>query len=98
VKFEVDLTRGHKTGFFCDQRDNRLALTGFTPGKSVLDLCCYSGGFSCYAATRGGAADVTAVDIDETALETAERNRRSLRRKRWLAERGRGFSGPIRPC
>ncbi len=76
VKFEVDLTRGHKTGFFCDQRDNRLALTGFTPGKSVLDLCCYSGGFSCYAATRGAAADVTAVDIDETALETAERNRK----------------------
>ncbi|HOF19434.1 MAG TPA: class I SAM-dependent methyltransferase [Phycisphaerae bacterium] len=74
LKFEVDLTKGHKTGFFCDQRENRQALTHFTPGKSVLDMCCYSAGFSCYAAGPGRAADVTAVDIDETALETARRN------------------------
>lgn len=74
VRFEVDLAKGHKTGFFCDQRDNRLALTEFTPGRSVLDMCCYTGGFSCYAASAGQAADVTAVDIDEPALEMAKRN------------------------
>jgi 23S rRNA (cytosine1962-C5)-methyltransferase len=74
VRFEVDLAGGHKTGFFCDQRDNRLALTEFTPGRSVLDVCCYTGGFSCYAASAGQASDVTGVDIDEPALEMAKRN------------------------
>ncbi|MCE5326397.1 MAG: class I SAM-dependent rRNA methyltransferase [Planctomycetaceae bacterium] len=81
VKFEVDLSGGHKTGFFCDQRDNRLALTAFTAGKSVLDCCCYSAGFSCYAAAPGKAAAVTAVDIDEAALATAKRNMKHNRLK-----------------
>ncbi len=74
VKFNVQLSRGHKTGFFCDQRENRLALTHFTPGRQVLDVCCYSGGFACYAATAGRAAAVTAVDLDEQALATARAN------------------------
>jgi 23S rRNA (cytosine1962-C5)-methyltransferase len=74
VKFAVDLQRGHKTGYFCDQRENRLAMTQFTPGKRVLDVCCYTGGFAVYAATLGGAAEVTGVDLDENALEVAERN------------------------
>lgn len=74
VKFTVDLSRGHKTGFFCDQRENRLALTTLTGGKRMLDVCCYSGGFSCYAATIGAAASVTAVDLDEEALATAADN------------------------
>jgi 23S rRNA (cytosine1962-C5)-methyltransferase len=76
VKFQVQLARGHKTGFFCDQRENRLALAGFTPGKSVLDVCCYSGGFSCYAATLGSVENVMAVDLDENALVTAKVNAR----------------------
>jgi 23S rRNA (cytosine1962-C5)-methyltransferase len=74
IHFAVRLATGHKTGFFCDQRDNRLALTAFTPGKRVLDVCCYTGGFACYAAARGGAAAVTAVDLDEKALEVARHN------------------------
>jgi len=74
VKFHVRISKGHKTGFFCDQRENRLGLTAFTPGRSVLDVCCYTGGFSCYAAGRGKAAAVTAVDLDENALETAREN------------------------
>jgi len=74
VRFEVDLTKGHKTGFFCDQRDNRLALTELTAGADMLDMCCYTGGFSCHAAGRGGAKSVTAVDIDEPALDVARRN------------------------
>ena len=53
VRFQIDLTHGHKTGFFCDQRENRLGLTRFTPGMRVLDLCAYSGGFGVYAATLG---------------------------------------------
>ena len=74
VKILVQMSRGHKTGFFCDQRDNRLAVTAFTPGRHVLDVCCYTGGFSCYAATRGQAASVTAVDLDEHALAAARQN------------------------
>ena len=74
VKFQVDLKSGHKTGFFCDQRDNRQALAALTAGKKVLDVCCYSGGFSCYAATQGKAAGVQGVDLDEAALEIAHAN------------------------
>jgi 23S rRNA (cytosine1962-C5)-methyltransferase len=74
VRFAVDLRRGHKTGFFCDQRENRLALTKFTPGKRVLDVCCYTGGFAVYAGALGNAAEVTGVDLDENALVVAEEN------------------------
>jgi 23S rRNA (cytosine1962-C5)-methyltransferase len=74
VRFQIDLTHGHKTGFFCDQRENRLALTHFTPGMRVLDLCAYSGGFGVYAASLGKAAGVTCVDLDEDAIALAQRN------------------------
>ena len=74
VNFEVDFERGHKTGFFCDQRDNRLKLASMVRGKTMLDLCCYSGGFSIYAKLLGGAAEVTAVDLDENAIAMAKRN------------------------
>ena len=74
VRFCVDLAHGHKTGFFCDQRENRLAATALTPGRSVLDCCCYTGGFACYAATLGKARSVTGVDLDEKALEVAKAN------------------------
>jgi 23S rRNA (cytosine1962-C5)-methyltransferase len=74
VRFRVQFQGGHKTGFFCDQRDNRLALSRFTPGKSVLDVCCYTGGFGIYALARGQAADVTCVDLDEKAIALAKDN------------------------
>ncbi|WP_435016850.1 class I SAM-dependent rRNA methyltransferase [Tundrisphaera sp. TA3] len=74
VRFRILFQGSHKTGFFCDQRDNRLALTRFTPGQSVLDVCCYTGGFGVYALTRGKAADVTCVDLDEKAIATAKDN------------------------
>jgi 23S rRNA (cytosine1962-C5)-methyltransferase len=64
----------HKTGFFCDQRENRLDLTNFTPGRSVLDVCCYTGGFGIYSLVRGKAADVTCVDLDEKAIALAREN------------------------
>ena len=74
VRYEVDFTEGHKTGFFCDQRDNRRKLALWTQGKRVLDLCCYTGGFALSAMVTGGAAEVTAVDLDEHAIEQAKRN------------------------
>jgi len=74
VNFEVDFAQGHKTGFFCDQRDNRLKLSRLVEGKSMLDLCCYSGGFSIHAKLHGKAREVTAVDLDEKAILMAKRN------------------------
>ena len=76
VKFLVQAGGGHKTGFFCDQRDNRLALAELTPGRRVLDCCCYTGGFACYAASRGGARSVDGVDLDEEAIAGAQINAR----------------------
>ncbi len=74
VRFRVQFAGGHKTGFFCDQRENRLALTRFTPGRTVLDACCYTGGFGLYAMVKGGAAEVTCVDLDEKAIALAKEN------------------------
>ena len=74
IRYEVDFAEGHKTGFFCDQRENRRLLTKFTKGARVLDLCCYTAGFSLNAKLTGGAEEVTAVDLDETAIAQAKRN------------------------
>ena len=73
VRYEVDFSAGHKTGFFCDQRDNRQQFATLAAGLTVLDLCCYTGGFAISAALAG-AADVTGVDLDETAVAMAKRN------------------------
>jgi 23S rRNA (cytosine1962-C5)-methyltransferase len=74
TRFRVDFEAGHKTGFFCDQRDNRRLLASFCHGKSVLDLCCYTGGFAVQAKKVGGAGEVIGVDLDEEALELAKEN------------------------
>jgi 23S rRNA (cytosine1962-C5)-methyltransferase len=74
VRFRVDMQAGHKTGFFCDQRENRRRLSRFCRGASVLDVCCYTGGFGVYAKKLGGAESVTGVDLDEKAVELAKRN------------------------
>ncbi len=74
VRYEVDFAGGHKTGFFCDQRDNRRAIATFSKGARVLDLCCYTGGFSLCATILGGADEVTSVDLDEAAVAQARRN------------------------
>ena len=73
IRYEIDFSTGHKTGFFCDQRDNRKLFASHAKDRSVLDLCCYTGGFSISAALAG-ASEVTAVDLDETAIEMAKRN------------------------
>ena len=74
VRYEVDFAEGHKTGFFCDQRDNRRRFADFCAGKRVLDLCCYTGGFALNAKLTGKAAEVTGVDLDEKAVAQAKRN------------------------
>lgn len=74
IRFRVDLEAGHKTGFFCDQRDNRRAFAAFCRDATVLDLCCYTGGFGLAAKVVGRAGDVTSVDLDETALALAREN------------------------
>jgi len=73
VRYEVSFTDGHKTGFFCDQRDNRRNFGKLAEGRTVLDLCCYTGGFAISAA-HAGAEDVIGVDLDETAVAMAKRN------------------------
>lgn len=74
TKFEIDLQTAHKTGFFCDQRENRRRLTEYTPGRSMLDICCYTGGFGVQAMKLGKAKEVTGVDLDEHAIKSARRN------------------------
>ena len=74
TRFRVRFSGGHKTGFFCDQRENRRRLAEFCGGKSVLDLCCYTGGFAVQAKTLGKAEDVTGVDLDEDPLKVAREN------------------------
>jgi 23S rRNA (cytosine1962-C5)-methyltransferase len=74
VRYRVDLATGHKTGFFCDQRDNRLQFARLCRDANVLDCCCYTGGFGLCAKVLGGAADVTSVDLDEAALAVGQDN------------------------
>ncbi|HPD32212.1 MAG TPA: class I SAM-dependent rRNA methyltransferase [Phycisphaerae bacterium] len=74
LRFRVDLRAGHKTGFFCDQRDNRKRLAALCRGAGVLDVCCYTGGFGVYAKKLGQAEAVTGVDLDEDAIELARKN------------------------
>ncbi|MEO0652738.1 MAG: class I SAM-dependent methyltransferase, partial [Planctomycetota bacterium] len=78
VRHPIRPGAGHKTGFFCDQRDNRRRIAELSAGKSVLDLCCNTGGFALHAA-RAGARTVTGVDLDEVVLERAEQGARENR-------------------
>ena len=74
IRYRVTFEGSHKTGFFCDQRENRRELLRFTAGRSVLDVCCYTGGFGISALVKGGAANVTGVDLDEKAIAQARDN------------------------
>lgn len=73
LHFNVDWLRGQKTGFFVDQRDNRLLLEQYSNGKQVLNMFCYTGGFSVYA-MRGGATLVHSVDSSAKAVELTDKN------------------------
>lgn len=73
LKFHVDWLRGQKTGFFVDQRENRQLLESYAKNRSVLNMFCYTGGFSVYA-MRGGANIVHSVDSSAKAIELTNRN------------------------
>lgn len=73
LKFHVDWLKGQKTGFFIDQRENRCLLEKYAQGRSVLNMFCYTGGFSVYA-MRGGAKLVHSVDSSAKAIELTNAN------------------------
>ena len=73
IKFCIDWERGQKTGFFIDQRSNRQLLEQYSAGRKVLNMFCYTGGFSCYA-MRGGAACVHSVDSSSKAIDLVNKN------------------------
>jgi 23S rRNA (cytosine1962-C5)-methyltransferase len=73
LRFAVDLRTGQKTGFYLDQRENRVRAALYAPGREVADVCCYTGGFS-VALAAAGAASVTGVDTSAPALALAAAN------------------------
>jgi len=74
VRYAVDVVEGQKTGFFLDQRDNRLAAAKYFSGARVLDMFCYSGAFSLVAAKVGGAKEVRGYDVSASAVALATAN------------------------
>ena len=73
LKFHVDWLKGQKTGFFVDQRENRALVEKFSKGRKVLNMFCYTGGFSFYA-MRGGAVLVHSVDVSQQAINLTNNN------------------------
>ena len=73
LAFRIDWLRGQKTGFFIDQRENRALVERYAAGKEVLNMFCYTGGFSLYA-LRGGAKHVDSVDVSRKAIDIVEAN------------------------
>ena len=73
LSYSVDLRTGQKTGYYLDQRDNRIRAAGYAAGKRVADICCYSGGFS-LPLLRAGATSLVGVDVSAGALELAQIN------------------------
>jgi 23S rRNA (cytosine1962-C5)-methyltransferase len=74
IRFRIHFETGHKTGFFCDQRENRRLLAQLSTGRHLLDLCSYTGGFALAGMVQGAAASATAVDLDEDALALGRQN------------------------
>ena len=73
LQFRIDWLRGQKTGFFVDQRENRALVERYAKGKDVLNMFCYTGGFSLYA-LRGGAKSVDSVDVSQKAIDLVNIN------------------------
>ena len=73
INYEIDLTQGQKSGFYLDQRENRMMFRNLAKNKRVLDICCYSGAFALNA-MRGGASFVRGLDSSGGAITLAEKN------------------------
>jgi 23S rRNA (cytosine1962-C5)-methyltransferase len=91
LKYEVDLAEGQKTGFYLDQRENRVAAAGYFRDRRVLDMFCYSGGFGMAASAIGAAREVLGVDTSHRAVALAQANalRNGLQNVRF--QEGDGF-------
>jgi 23S rRNA (cytosine1962-C5)-methyltransferase len=74
IRFGVDVVEGQKTGFYLDQRENRMAAARYLRGCRVLDLFCHSGAFGLFALKHGGASEVLGIDVSEPALSLARAN------------------------
>ena len=74
IRYGIDLAEGQKTGFYLDQRDNRLAAARYLRNRRVLDMFCYSGGFSLNAAVHGAAREVLGIDTSQKAVALASAN------------------------
>jgi 23S rRNA (cytosine1962-C5)-methyltransferase len=90
VKFLVHLREGQKTGFYLDQRDNRLAVAKLCRGRRLLDAFCYTGGFALHA-LKAGAASSLGLDVSTPALELAQANARLNNLENLTVERGDVF-------
>lgn len=73
IRYHINIADGQKSGFYCDQRENRMILADYTEGKSVLDCFCYSGGFTLNS-LKSGAGHVTSVDSSALAIDTLRHN------------------------
>ena len=73
IRYNINIAEGQKSGFYCDQRDNRKIVASYAKGKKVLDCFSYTGGFALNA-LKNGAASVTAVDSSALAIETLREN------------------------
>jgi 23S rRNA (cytosine1962-C5)-methyltransferase len=91
VRYGVDLVEGQKTGFYLDQRENRLAAARYFSGKRVLDMFCYSGGFSLNALVHGRAREVWAFDSSPKAVALAKANAELNGQTTLRVEAGEGF-------
>lgn len=91
ISYEVDLTDSQKTGFYLDQRDNRLAVAKYFGGRKVLDMFCYTGGFAMNASRHGNAAEVLGVDTSKRAVAQAEQNAQINGLTNLTFESGDGF-------
>ena len=90
IRYWVDVRKGHKTGFYLDQRDARAAVGALAKDREVLNCFCYTGGFG-LAAAAGGAKHVTQVDISKEALELAKKNEELTLGEGLKTEDGRRF-------
>jgi 23S rRNA (cytosine1962-C5)-methyltransferase len=91
LRYSVDPAEGQKTGFYLDQRENRKIAAGYLRERRVLDMFCYSGGFSLAASVLGGAKEIVAVDSSAKALALAEANAQLNRATNIRFQCGDGF-------
>jgi 23S rRNA (cytosine1962-C5)-methyltransferase len=92
LRYGVDLVSGQKTGFYLDQRENRRVAAGYLRDRQVLDLFCYSGGFSLTASRLGGAREVLGIDTSDKAVALARANAELNGVSNAHFERGDGFT------